>query len=183
MPDHQSGTPAAPLWHVPIAVEDVSEQGERLDLVPDAEVRGAIARLAGLRDLPRLHANFEVRRHGQDGLHVTGRISATVGQACVVTLEPLVNEVEEDIDLLFVPAPMPVQDSAEGGDREASGNETELLIDGRIDLGAIATEFLVLGIDPYPRKPGAVFAPPPGVPADEGPFASLAALKKGLDDR
>ena len=27
-----------------------------------------------------------------------------------------------------------------------------------IDLGALATEFLMLGIDPYPRKAGAEFA-------------------------
>ncbi len=35
----------------------------------------------------------------------------------------------------------------------------EPLVDGKIDLGAIATEFLLLGIDPYPRKAGAEFAP------------------------
>ena len=55
----------------------------------------------------------------------------------------------------------------------------EALRDGVIDLGAVATEFLLLGIDPYPRKPGAVFdAPPAGDPASH-PFAALAALKKG----
>ena len=47
-----------------------------------------------------------------------------------------------------------------------------------VDLGAVATEFLLLGIDPYPRKPGAVFdAPATGDPAGH-PFAALAALKK-----
>ena len=30
----------------------------------------------------------------------------------------------------------------------------EPLVGGAVDLGAVATEFLVLGIDPYPRKPG-----------------------------
>jgi hypothetical protein len=54
----------------------------------------------------------------------------------------------------------------------------ETIRDGIIDLGAVATEFLVLGLDPYPRKPGAVFdAPPAGDPAGH-PFAALAALKK-----
>jgi hypothetical protein len=41
-------------------------------------------------------------------------------------------------------------------------------------------EFLLLGIDPYPRKAGAEFAP---VKADDGsakPFAALEALKKRL---
>ena len=48
-----------------------------------------------------------------------------------------------------------------------------------IDLGAVATEFLILGIDPYPRKPGAVFEAPAAGEGGGHPFAALAALKKG----
>ena len=32
-------------------------------------------------------------------------------------------------------------------------------MNGRIDLGQLAAEFLALGLDPYPRKPGVEFAP------------------------
>jgi hypothetical protein len=58
------------------------------------------------------------------------------------------------------------------------------MIGGRIDLGALATEFLMLAIDPYPRKPGATFEAPAADPGGH-PFAALAALKKGKaeDDR
>ena len=35
----------------------------------------------------------------------------------------------------------------------------EPIVNGAIDLGALAAEFLMLGLDPYPRKPGAVFEP------------------------
>ena len=45
--------------------------------------------------------------------------------------------------------------------------------------GAVATEFLLLGLDPYPRKPGAVFDAPPADDPASRPFAALAALKKG----
>ncbi|MND03201.1 hypothetical protein D3C83_229160 [compost metagenome] len=54
-----------------------------------------------------------------------------------------------------------------------------MLHGGTVDLGALAAEFLVLGIDPYPRKPGASFEAP--ATADDPaahPFATLAALKK-----
>jgi uncharacterized metal-binding protein YceD (DUF177 family) len=175
-------------WQVPVAVEDVAETGRHFDLVADNEVRTAVARLAGLRDLPRLEANFEVMRHGADGLHVAGRVSATVGQNCVVTLEPLANEVEETINLLFAPPPPlpPVERKAgedaaaekdsEKPDRSWSGPEP--LIGGVVDLGALATEFLILGIDPYPRKPGAVFELLQDVKPDPGPFAALAGLKE-----
>jgi hypothetical protein len=56
-------------------------------------------------------------------------------------------------------------------------NDPEPLVGGKVDLGAIATEFLILGLDPYPRKPGAVFDPPPEDRASDSPFAALAKLK------
>ncbi|MEX6814044.1 hypothetical protein AB2C52_34490, partial [Pseudomonas aeruginosa] len=31
------------------------------------------------------------------------------------------------------------------------------IVGGRIDFGLLTAEFLALGIDPYPRKPGVVF--------------------------
>ena len=47
------------------------------------------------------------------------------------------------------------------------------LVGGAIDLGAIASEFLTLGIDPYPRSPGASFSEPEPAPEAPGPFAVL----------
>ncbi len=180
MPEHSAENRALPPWRVPVAVEDVAETGERFDLEADAATRAAVARVAGLRDLPRLEATFELKRRGE-GLHVCGRVSATVGQACVVTLEALANEVEEDIDVVFVPPAAPAPESEEIGDDSRA--EAEPLIGGVVDLGALATEFLILGIDPYPRKPGAMFEPPPDAKPDQGPFAALAELKKDRDGR
>jgi uncharacterized metal-binding protein YceD (DUF177 family) len=181
MPEQK--TAAAMPWRVTVAVEDVPEDGRRFDLVADTDTRAAIARLAGLRDLPRLQANFDVIRAGAGGLRVAGRVCATVGQTCVVTLEPLANEIVEDIDLVFMP-----QAGSETGDenvqlRDRDLDEAEPLSGGSVDLGALATEFLILGIDPYPRKAGAVFQPPMESAQEEGPFAALASLKKGSDER
>jgi hypothetical protein len=99
----------------------------------------------------------------------------------VVTLEPLVNEIAEDVNLVFVPRPAVAEDTREVGEAEAPKENRETadpLVDGLIDLGAITTEFLILGLDPYPRKAGAVFQPPQAATPDESPFAALAALKK-----
>ena len=54
----------------------------------------------------------------------------------------------------------------------------EPIVNGAIDIAALATEFLVLALDPYPRKEGAMFEPviAPVDPADH-PFAALEALK------
>ncbi len=170
-----------PPWSVPVALTDIPDTGRRFDLAADESVRAELAKLAGLRALPSLQATFEVARHGSRGLRVTGRVAAIVGQNCVVTLDPMENEVEENVDLLFMPRREP---SAEGDEASpaaevADPNAPEPLIGDLIDLGGIATEFLLLGIAPYPRKPEATFEPPPVEDAAAHPFAALAALKKG----
>jgi hypothetical protein len=175
MDDAKPGSPSP--WHFPVAVEDVPELGGHFALTADSQTRAAIAKMAGLRDLPRLEANFDVSRQRGGGLRVAGRIAASVGQTCVVTLEPVANEVAEDVDLLFVP-----QAAVAGAAEPKPGRreyEMELLTGGVVDLGALAIEFLILGLDPYPRKPGAVFQLPGETAAGDGPFSALAALHKG----
>jgi len=167
-------------WSVPLAVADVPETGRQVDLMADGAVRDATAKLAGLRDLPRLEASFDVALQGKGGLRVSGRVQATVGQVCVVTLDPIENEIDEPIELVFLPPESLPADVAADGD-DAAENGPEPLVDGMIDLGAIATEFLLLAIDPYPRKPGAVFQSLSSGEAAAHPFAALAALKKGRD--
>jgi len=159
-------------WSVPVAVEDIPDTGLHIEIEAPAAIRAAVAELVAVRDLPQLSAVFDLTRQGV-GIHVAGQVGARVGQYCVVTLEPIENVVEEAIDLRFAPAPA---DEAPNGDEEPP----ELLVDGKVDLGAIAIEFLILGIDPYPRRANAEFSPPKV--ADDGahPFAALEALKKRL---
>jgi len=168
---------AVPPWSVPVAIHDVPESGRRFDLVAGESARAAVAKSIGLRALPRLEAGFDVTRHGQDGLRIAGHVSATVGQTCVVTLEPVDNGVEEFIDLVFAP-----QSGPEPG-RIAADDAPEPLIGGTVDLGAIATEFLILGIDPYPRKPDVEFTAPTTGEDSGHPFAALAALKTKSNER
>ena len=173
-----------PPWSVPVAIEDIEESGRHFALTAAPETRAALARIAGILELPRLEADFDVTRQGA-GLHVAGRVSATVGQRCIVTLEPLSNQVDEEVNLVFMPnaAAEAARGEAETAEpAEAKWDDPEPLSDGKIDLGVIATEFLVLGIDPYPRKPGAVFEPPREHRPDGGPFAALAEWTKGRSD-
>ena len=94
---------SAPAWQVPVRLEEVPAAGQRFALEADAATRAGLS-AAGLAGMPRLTATFDVARHGRDGLHVAGTVWATVQQTCVVTLEPIESEVEEAIDLTFVPA-------------------------------------------------------------------------------
>jgi uncharacterized metal-binding protein YceD (DUF177 family) len=166
------------VWSVPVAVEDIPETGRRIELAPDANTRAAIAKLAGVAGVPRLTAGFDLTRHGRDGLRILGSVSATVDQTCVVTLEAIQSEIEEPVDVVFVPPESTDRKSQRPLPADAE-EPPETMQGGVVDLGAVATEFLLLGIDPYPRKPGAVFdAPAAGDPAVH-PFAALASLKNG----
>lgn len=160
------------VWSVPVQLAQVPDTGLHVELEAPEPVRTGLAELAGLRAIAGLTASFEVTRRGA-GLHVVGEVKAQVEQTCVVTLEPVQNDIDEEVDLLFVPGiPEPRADG------ETDDELPEPLVDDRIDLGAIATEFLVLGIDPYPRKPGVAFEAPKAKTNGVHPFAALAALKK-----
>jgi uncharacterized metal-binding protein YceD (DUF177 family) len=163
-------------WHVSIRHEDVPETGLHLALEADEEVRGRLAVLSGVPSVPQLDVIAEVRRHGE-GLRAAGRVTARVTQSCVVTLEPIENTIDEPFDVLFLP--QSIAGAAPAGPDPKEVDEThEPLVNGAADLGAVATEFFLLAIDPYPRKPGVVFAGPAEDRAAGGPFASLDRLKR-----
>ncbi len=165
-------------WNVPVRLEEVPEAGRRFELGADGTVRASVAKEAAVDAVERLSAVFDLTRLGRDGLRAAGRVRATVRQTCVVSLEPMSTEVDEAIDVAFAP-PSAI---ASGTELEfdpapAAAEPPEPLVNGAIDLGALAVEFLILGIDPHPRKPDVTFAPPPVPDAGENPFAALAALK------
>lgn len=161
-------------------VAQIPQEGSHIAFEADAAQREGLARLAGLRDVIEASAEFDLMHLAGGGIHATGLVRGLVGQSCVVTLEPVDNAVEEAVDVLFLPeqhvalsAP-----SRPPEDDEEIPEPPEPIRNGVIDLGKLAMDMLFLGIDPYPRRPGAIFVPPvlPTDP-DEHPFAALKALK------
>jgi hypothetical protein len=169
-------------WSARVAVVQIPETGLHRDIEADDTVRAALASIAGLRDIEWARASFDLTPRRDDSVHVRGRVSARVGQTCVVSLDPLENDIVEDIDLLFVPEGrirefVPAVDDGDDTDGDVP-DAPEPIVNGVIDLGRLATDVLFLGIDPYPRKQNAVFVPPPSVADPEDhPFAALKALK------
>ncbi len=160
-------------WSVPVPVEDIPETGLHMEIEAPAVARAELAQLANVRELPRLSAAFDLTRRGP-AAHVVGRVRALVGQTCVVSLEPIENKIDEEIDVTFAPPSAAASESEE---------PPESLSDGALDLGALASEFLLLAIDPYPRKAGVEFAPPKMEEGGERPFAALEELKKRMESR
>jgi hypothetical protein len=168
-------------WSVAVTVAQIPEHGLHRDIEASAAERDAMAALAGLRGISSAHASLDVTPIRDGRVHVVGRVLAQVGQTCVVTLDPVDNAIDEPIDLIFAPASQ-IRELAESIE-DPEGNEAipdppEPIAGGVIDLGRLATDALFLGIDPYPRKPGAVFEPPAApVDPEDHPFAALKALK------
>jgi len=168
-----------------IEVDRIAAAPSRFDFDADPEEREALASRFGLVSLDRFHASFSLRRLRKDLIRVKGHISASLVQACVVTLDPIPAEIAEDVELDFTEEPddpdleMDLDAEAADGPEPLSG--------GMIDLGEVAAEQLGLAIDPYPRKPGAeVPAEWVGEPAAEpvsepkvNPFSALEKLTKG----
>ncbi len=168
-----------PVWSHPIAVADLSPDGSDFTLSPNDEERAALAHYVGVLAVPTLIAKFRVARDSSGGASVIGHLEGTVQQNCVVSLEPFDNPVREDIAVRFVPEGTEVSvndDGAELGEEDPQ----DVITNGKLDLGALVSEFLALGIDPFPRRPGAVFTPPVDEKRDEGSpvFAVLAKLKE-----
>lgn len=163
-----------------IAVADVPPHGTDVTLEPDAPTRDALARFVAVVGLPAFKAVLHVAPEGEEGLHVTGRLDAEVTQTCVVTLEPFTAPLSEEIDVYFAPESAIaalLKDAEEDEDAEGEDDPPDAIVDGAVDLGVLVTEFLSLGIDPYPRKPGAVFEQPEQEGATISPFSELARLK------
>jgi hypothetical protein len=154
-------------------VDTLPRDGLKLEIEANAQERAALARANGLPEIARLTAELTVKKW-RGGARVEGVVSARLTQVCVVSLEPFEAEIEEPIEVKFLP-PDGASASAEAlGDADAPDE----LIDGKIDLGALAAEFLTLALDPYPRKPGAAFAPPSEDAARERPFDALRGLSQ-----
>jgi uncharacterized metal-binding protein YceD (DUF177 family) len=167
-------------WSVPVKLGDISETGRRVTVEADAATRAALAGALGVDSVQQASATFDLSHWGRDGLHVAGRVTATVRQSCVVTLEPVINEINEDVDVDFAPEPAAVARPKSEEEAPSSIEGPDPLVGDSIDVGALATEYLILGVDPHPRKPGIAFDAPEVAEEPEGsPFAALAALKKG----
>ncbi len=169
-------------WRVPITVAQIPDTGLHREIEADPAARAAMAEVAGLREVLAASASLDITPRGGGRLHVGGHVRARIGQTCVITLDPIENDINEPIDLIFAP-PEQIPELADLVD-EAAASDVEIpdppepIENGAIDLGRIATDALFLAIDPYPRRPGAVYEPPvAAADPDDHPFAALKSLK------
>lgn len=174
-------------WRVPVIVAQIPDTGLHRKLEASAAERQAMAETAGLREVISVQADFDVVPKSGNRIQVTGHVRARIGQTCVVTLDPMESDIDEEVDLIFAPEAevRRLADLMEEGhdDQEQVADPPEAIVNGIIDLGRLATDALFLAVDPYPRKPGSCLSPRLSPPIRRTTFAVLKALQDGKKDK
>jgi len=168
-----------------IRLDSMPVAGRDVEVTPSDDERAAIAAQIGVTSVDVLAVKLHAVRF-RGGIRVTGRLTATVTQPSVVTLEPLQQPIAEPIDRIFLP----------GGEKEYAGPaNAEIFVDlegddvpdhfegNEADLSDLIVETLALSVELYPREPDATLADTgfkPDVDTDS-PFAALKALKPKED--
>ncbi len=138
--------------------------------------RIALARRFDLISLDILEAKYDVNpsETPRGGFYVIGKLHATVVQSCVVTLAPVMEEINADISIHVIDEKYALENSLDPD----SGEDFEYSVHGEIDLGEITAQYLCLSLNPYPRAPGADQDPTLEKFKDKkNPFTVLEKLK------
>lgn len=156
-----AGGPAAPFSR-PVAVDRIPVSGQGFHIEADETERAALAGLCGVEEIRRVVFEGRIMPLSGGRRRLKGRLEAELVQACVVTLEPVEERVDEPVDSEYWPAES-IDEPRMGAfefsenDSDGAGVAPEPIVGGLIDIGALAGEVLAAAIDPYPRKAGAVF--------------------------
>lgn len=166
-----------------IAVTEVPQNGVSFTRTATASERAAVAKALDLLDCTALGCKLRIKPLRQGRYQVKGQLTATVVQACVVSLEPVENQLAQAIDVEFWPKEETGAPSAKDDNAwldPAAPDSAEAIEQGHIGIGRLVYECLASGLDPYPRKVGATlgWTEPEAARAAVHPFAPLAKLKK-----
>src|SRR6476646_9505638 len=171
-----------------VDIDRMGPAGTALEIAASEGERDALAKRFGFLGLPAFSARVTVDRRPGGQVVVEGRLRGRIVQACILTLDPVIQDLDEAFRIVFK------QDLAEERDPEsgealvnAQADAPEPLPGNLLDVGEIVAEQLSLAADPYPRKQGVKLEDVLPKPRKDGrhgrheqrrhPFAGLAALR------
>lgn len=183
-------------WSVLFDVHEMDRAEVALMIAPDDEARARLCQRLGVVKVDLLEADIRVSHHsGEVAYTVQGQIRADLTQECVVSLEPVHSHIEDEFEAWFADAEAAIsiakarhEKLSEKGHGELpvldEKDDPEPLIEGKIDLGELVTQYVSLSINPYPHAEGVEFeAVQDKKSAEEGadlvknPFAALKDWK------
>lgn len=139
-------------FYRPFAVTQLKPGGVEIKVEANDVERATIAADFGMPEIRSLTGEFKLTGR-PDRIKLLGSVQADIQQICVVSLEPFDSYVVEDVDMVFADEDR----RGKPAEQDVADDIPDPIVDGQIDLGAVTLEFLALGLDPYPRKPGISF--------------------------
>jgi uncharacterized metal-binding protein YceD (DUF177 family) len=161
-----------PELHRPSRVSRIAPDGVRVVVESSDAERAALAARMGLPAIHALGGRFDLVREANGTVAATGRLTATVVQTCVVSLEDFESAIAEDFTVRFVP------EGTESDDPDPESVDEIPYAGDTIDLGEATAEQMALSLDPYPRRPDASL-PDEAEAAVDSRLAGLAAWRGG----
>jgi len=149
--------------------------GVQRRLTPDADAIKRIVRALDLQSLDLFEVDINLVPT-VSGWRLDGRVMADAVQTCGLTLEPLPVHIDRKFSIQMVEATEREPEDDAEIDLELDDDSADQIEGGSLDLGQYAVEQLALSLDPFPRKPGAVFEQPKE-PGEISPFAVLKGLQ------
>lgn len=143
----------------PFDLGSINARGTRIRFEASPEELGQVIDILGIIGLDRLEGEAEIKPWHKTGFMLVGTLRASAVQECIVTLEPVAEEVTEPFERTFIPEAEAAQEEPDENvvvdfDLEAE-DPPDILTGHAINLLEIIAEHLALGLDPWPRKPGA----------------------------
>ncbi|MEC7576663.1 MAG: DUF177 domain-containing protein [Pseudomonadota bacterium] len=156
----------SPKWNVFYRVDKLKKQRDRLKAEAFPEDLADIAEFLKVEAISNLKANITINRPDNNHLiYVSGTVSADIEQQCVRTLRPVYAHIEEPFDAYFSETDKAISFAKGKSDLLVRHGHDEVpmldekddpepVVDGVINLGDLALQFLALAIPLYPKAEG-----------------------------
>lgn len=155
-----------PEWSYNIEVDQISSDVMRVSITADEKEKSDLASRLGVESVQKAEAEFHIRRETTGHIiHIHGFLKGIVTQSCVVTLEPVESHILEEFEAWYAEKEAVISLNQVKKDRALQKGNVEIemseehedpepIVNGKIDLGELATQYFCLAINPYPHVSG-----------------------------
>lgn len=197
----EQGTLQTQEWSHFIETAEIDHKLTKVEVAPAENLYPALCKRLDIHNIENFTVQFGLKRNSVNKvIQVTGKIKATVNQKCVVSMEPVPEDIEDEFESWYAEPNQAVSFAKAKRERMTEKereeqpmleeyDDPEKVIDGKIDLGELAVQYLSLSLNPYPRSADASYDsnyPPMGDEPEgvyDNPFSALKNWKTDQDKK
>lgn len=187
-----------PEWPHPVDADKIGTTPLRIKISPSPEELKRLTKRMGVSEIRDLVGELTLSRDsGRNVIFISGQVRASITQSSVISGKPVKSEIDESFEAWYADHDEAVSFAKAKQERlvrEGAGDfpfldeseDPEPIVDGKIDVGELAAQYLSLAINLYPRAEGESFelaadAPKADEEVYENPFAALKNWKNRPD--